>query len=287
MRISDLRKNGCFRGYNLSGWSQTSPARYEHLKPLLTTKFDSDPVFYLQQSHLPSHMRSLRLSRHTDQRAVRHVPSKLRQALVTVAVIIAFVLSLACFSLSLYYWRVKEESTPSIRQDGHESTGIPSAQSTGENNKTIQKIKDITKLVKHKKGIVKYLDSRLRCSSVTCPAYSAFRFRSSCIHGTCQCKGDNYQRTSCLPKYGDCHIEEKATTNGSVRVYNKGEQPPVFACRSSTDVTQHVHVISSFGNGGRNETTVEISGNSKFTTPVTVVLSNYQQINWRVVSKGR
>ena len=98
------------------------------LQPLLTTKFDSDPVFYLQQSHLPSHMRSLRLSRHTDQRAVRHAPSKLRQALVTVAVIIAFVLSLACFSLSLYYWRIKEDSTPSIRQDGHESTGIPSAQ---------------------------------------------------------------------------------------------------------------------------------------------------------------
>ena len=69
-------------------------------------------------------------------------------------------------------------------------------------------------------------------------------------------------------------------------MYNKGEQPPVFACRSSTDVTQHVHVISSFGNGGRNETTVEISGNSKFTTPVTVVLSNYQQINWRVVVQG-
>lgn len=39
---------------------------------------------------------------------------------------------------------------------------------------------------------------RLRCSAGTCPAYSAFRFKSSCYQGRCQCNGENYQQKNCL-----------------------------------------------------------------------------------------
>jgi hypothetical protein len=45
-------------------------------------------------------------------------------------------------------------------------------------------------------------------------------------------------------------------------------------------------VISNFGNSQSNETTVEIFGDSVNATPVTIVLSNYHRVKWRVVLKG-
>lgn len=48
---------------------------------------------------------------------------------------------------------------------------------------------------------------RLRCSAGTCPAYSAFRFKSSCYQGRCQCNGENYQQKNCLRTllFENCH----------------------------------------------------------------------------------
>lgn len=48
---------------------------------------------------------------------------------------------------------------------------------------------------------------KLRCSAGTCPAYSAFRFKSSCYQGRCQCNGENYQQKNCLRTllFENCH----------------------------------------------------------------------------------
>lgn len=43
-------------------------------------------------------------------------------------------------------------------------------------------------------------------------------------------------------------------------------------------------MFSNFGNSASNETTVEISGDSP--DPVSVVLSNYHKVHWRVVLRG-
>lgn len=83
-------------------------------------------------------------------------------------------------------------------------------------------------------------------------------------------------------KYGDCYIEER--NDSPVGVYNGGIPPTVYSCRSATSGGNKVHVFSNFGNSASNETTVEISGDSP--DPVSVVLSNYHKVHWRVVLRG-
>lgn len=83
-------------------------------------------------------------------------------------------------------------------------------------------------------------------------------------------------------KYGDCYIEER--NDSPVGVYNGGIRPTVYSCRSAANGRNKVHVFSNFGNSASNETTVEISGDSL--DPVSVVLSNYHKVHWRVVQRG-
>lgn len=83
-------------------------------------------------------------------------------------------------------------------------------------------------------------------------------------------------------KYGDCYIEER--NDSPVGVYNGGIRPTVYSCRSAANGRNKVHVFSNFGNSASNETTVEISGDSP--DPVSVVLSNYHKVHWRVIVRG-
>lgn len=87
------------------------------LQPLLTSRCDSDPVFYVHQGHLPTHMRSLRLSRYTDQRLTRHAPARARRLMVTGGVVALFLVSVLCFLLSLYYWGNKGYDAPPSLED--------------------------------------------------------------------------------------------------------------------------------------------------------------------------
>lgn len=87
------------------------------LQPLLTSRCDSDPVFYVHQGHLPTHMRSLRLSRYTDQRLTRHAPARARRLMVTGGVLALFLVSVLCFLLSLYYWGNKGYDAPPSLED--------------------------------------------------------------------------------------------------------------------------------------------------------------------------
>lgn len=289
MRISDLRKNGCFRGYDLSRFTPCSLRAYEPLKPLLTSRCDSDPVFYVHQGHLPTHMRSLRLSRYTDQRLTRHAPARARRLMVTGGVLALFLVSVLCFLLSLYYWGNKGyDATPSLEDpESKVSTAYDKFKPERINikrNNTLQEIKikaNYESIVNYKNALRNH-SVRLRCSAGTCPAYSAFRFKSSCYQGRCQCNGENYQQKNCLPKYGDCYIEER--NDSPFGVYNGGIRPTVYSCRSATSGGNKVHVFSNFGNSASNETTVEISGDSP--DPVSVVLSNYHKVHWRVIVRG-
>lgn len=83
-------------------------------------------------------------------------------------------------------------------------------------------------------------------------------------------------------KYGDCYIEER--NDSPVGVYSGGICPTVYSCRSAANGRNKVHVFSNFGNSASNETTVEISGDSP--DPVSVVLSNYHKVHWRVIVRG-
>lgn len=83
-------------------------------------------------------------------------------------------------------------------------------------------------------------------------------------------------------KYGDCYIEER--NDSPVGVYSGGIRPTVYSCRSAADGENKVHVFSNFGNSASNETMVEISGDSPGL--VSVVLSNYHKVHWRVIVKG-
>lgn len=83
-------------------------------------------------------------------------------------------------------------------------------------------------------------------------------------------------------KYGDCYIEER--NDSPVGVYSGGIRPTVYSCRSAANGENKVHVFSNFGNSASNETMVEISGDSP--GPVSVVLSNYHKVHWRVIVKG-
>lgn len=90
---------------------------YLSLQPLLTSRCDSDPVFYVHQGHLPTHMQSLRLSRHTDQRLTRHAPARVHRLLVTGGVVGLFLVSVLCFLVSLYYWENKGYDAPPSLED--------------------------------------------------------------------------------------------------------------------------------------------------------------------------
>uniref|UniRef100_K1QBS1 Uncharacterized protein n=1 Tax=Magallana gigas TaxID=29159 RepID=K1QBS1_MAGGI len=243
MRISDLRKNGCFRGYDLSRFTPCSLRAYEPLKPLLTSRCDSDPVFYVHQGHLPTHMRSLRLSRYTDQRLTRHAPARARRFMVTGGVLALFLVSVLCFLLSLYYWGNKGYDAPPSLEDPESKVStaydkFKPERINIERNNTLEKIK----IKANYESIVNYKNA----------------------------------------KYGDCYIEER--NDSPVGVYNGGIRPTVYSCRSAANGRNKVHVFSNFGNSASNETTVEISRDSP--DPVSVVLSNYHKVHWRVVLRG-
>ncbi|XP_062598833.1 uncharacterized protein LOC134260279 [Saccostrea cucullata] len=284
MRIHDFRKNGCFRNYNLSRFTLGSSSIYEPLKPIESTGCNGDPVFYVHQGHLPTHMRSLRLSGHTALQADRHTSSPTRRILLTAVVTALFFVSLLCFFLSIHIWRTKEGDETVM------TTLSPELNKTTSNITMISQ-KEISQAVlkngitNHRKAPLIY-NNRKSCSANVCKMYSAFRFKSSCFHGYCQCSGEGYQKQNCLPKYGDCYIQEGKRR--FVDALIKGKKSTMYSCHSpiSLDTKDNLHVISIFSNSQSEETVLELFGNSSDPTPVSIVLSNYQKVKWRVILKG-
>ncbi|XP_061166346.1 uncharacterized protein LOC133175262 [Saccostrea echinata] len=284
MRIKDFRKNGCFRNYNLSRFTLGSSSIYEPLKHIETTGCNGDPVFYVHQGHLPTHMRSLRLARHTGLQTDRCTSSPTRRILMTAALTALFFVSLLCFFLSIHIWRTKEGDTTEIttlRPELNKTT--PAIKMNSE--RKISNIIFKNSITKRKTASLKY-NTRKSCVNNACRMYSAFQFKASCSHGYCQCSGDGYQKQNCLPKYGDCYIQEGKRR--FVDALIQGKKSTMYSCQSplSINTEEKIHVISTFSNSQSDETIVEIFGNSTNLIPVTIVLSNYQKVKWRVILEG-
>ncbi|XP_069106669.1 uncharacterized protein [Argopecten irradians] len=119
---------------------------------------------------------------------------------------------------------------------------------------------------------------RTPCRKV-CWDFSAFKFRSKCMGGFCTCDGEGYNSDTCLPDVEGCHIQADDVTYSRAAINSR--RISTYNCKQTSSEESAVHVFSVFGMGDSEETVVELHGH-KSNSGITVVLSSYLKVNWRV-----
>lgn len=246
-------------------------------------------VYTITDDSLPSHMRSLLpsheqhvhdlLTLERTRRRLRHVIVGL-SLLLTLAMLVALTL---VFSL-----RVKA-ADPATVQRGLPQFAVPEAL------EGVSQITEVDTEVKvslmgnnrrddhsllqwpvysHSAGADEQRTPCLR----DCWAYAAFRFRSECNQGYCQCRGDNYNPLTCLPEYKSCVIRRQPVHEGLATYQAKTQT--TYGCRAPPSQPGHVHVVSLFGNHRSPTTHLTLRGQSAKGS--TLVLVSYHFVKWTV-----
>ncbi|ESO83613.1 hypothetical protein LOTGIDRAFT_236472 [Lottia gigantea] len=236
-------------------------------------KDENYDIYTITAEPLPSHMRSLIPAPTRQIEAVvtevkmtnRH---RLRYILLTVLV---FIISLVLLSVSLY---IGFHQSPKPTQIQHLSEENPKINHTLITDITVHS--SLQHSPKTQEVYPSYI-TRTPCIN-ECWAYAAFRFKSQCVKGLCQCQGSYYDPLTCLPHVEDCNIIANSPSVAKASLHGRAQK--TFTCQTSRKKESDVYVLSIFGNHRSLATNVKINGDTA--KPKVLVLVNYHPINWQI-----